>query len=179
MMEKTLEADTELLGVLPEESDLAAESFDDIITDLDRPLRVCFVCTGNTCRSPMTAAVTNHLCAGRVNAVSCGLYPHIGSPISPGAVTALKSAGIPSTDDNNYEHHTAREATLPLLSPCDRIYGMSDRHTMLLLTEFPELATKIYSLPKDIRDPWNGSQETYDLCLAKITDCVKEIFSVE
>ncbi|MHB1151176.1 MAG: arsenate reductase/protein-tyrosine-phosphatase family protein [Eubacteriales bacterium] len=179
MTEKILEADPELLDALPEESDLAAESFDDIITDLGRPLRVCFVCTGNTCRSPMAAAVTNHLCAGRVSAVSCGLYPAVGSPISPNAVCALKNAGIPCTDKNNYEHHTAQEATMTLLSPCDRIYGMSDRHTMLLLTEFPELATKVYSMPQEIGDPWSGSQETYDRCLAKITDCVKEIFSVE
>lgn len=178
-MKKTLEAENELLDALPEESDTAAESFDDIITGLDRPLRVCFVCTGNTCRSPMAAAVTNHLCAGRVSAVSCGLYPAVGSPISPNAVTALKNAGIPNSGENNYEHHTACEATDTLLSPCDRIYGMSDRHTMLLITEFPEFATKIYSLPQEISDPWSGSQETYDRCLAKITDCVKEIFSVE
>lgn len=178
-MEKTLEADTEFLNALPEESDLAAESFDDIITDLDRPLHVCFVCTGNTCRSPMAAAVTNYLCAGHVSAVSCGLYPAVGSPISPGAVTALKKAAIPCTDDNNYANHTAREATITLLSPCDRIYGISDRHTMLLLTEFPELASKIYSLPQEIKDPWSGNQETYDRCLSKITGCVKEIFSVE
>lgn len=179
MTEKTLKADTELLDALPEESDPAAESFDDMITGLDHPLRVCFVCTGNTCRSPMAAAVTNHLCAGRVSAVSCGLYPTVGSPISPNAVTALKNAGIPCTDENNYEHHTAREATSTLLSSCDRIYGMSDRHTMLLITEFPAHATRIYSLPQEISDPWSGSQETYDRCLAKITGCIKEIFSVE
>lgn len=178
-MEKTLEAGTGLLDALPKESDAPAESFDDIIYGLDCPLRVCFVCTGNTCRSPMAAAVTNHLCAGHVNAVSCGLYPDVGSPISPGAVTALKNAGIPCTENNNYENHTAREATNTLLSSCDRIYGMSDRHTMLLLMEFPVLATRIYSLPQEISDPWNGSQETYDRCLAKITGCIKEIFSVE
>ncbi|MDD4774829.1 MAG: hypothetical protein PHZ09_14705, partial [Eubacteriales bacterium] len=79
---------------------LETETFDDIIAGVDRPLRVCFVCTGNTCRSPMAAAVTNHLCAEHVEAISCGLYPDAGMPISTNAVTALQNAAITSTESN-------------------------------------------------------------------------------
>lgn len=149
------------------------------ITDTGSPLRVCYVCTGNTCRSPMAAAVTNHFCAGHINAVSCGLYPNIGSPISVNAVAALKNAGITCTDDNNYAYHTAREATNTLLKSCDRIYGMTGRHTMMLITEFPELASKIYSMPREISDPWGGDIETYERCLDVIIGCVKELFCIE
>lgn len=156
-----------------------AEKHGKIITDTDRPLHVCYVCTGNICRSPMAAAVTNHLCAGHVNAVSCGLYPNCGSPISANAVTALKNAGIPCTDDNNYAYHTAREATITLLKSCDRIYGMTGRHTMMLMTEFPELASKIYSMPREITDPWGGDLDTYERCLDDIIGCVKELFTIE
>lgn len=159
-----------------EELGAGAERFDKIITDTGRPLHICYVCTGNTCRSPMAAAVTNHFCAGHVNAVSCGLYPNTGSPISANAVTALKNAGVFCTDDNNYAYHTSREATITLLEPCDRIYGMTGRHTMILMTEFPELASKIYSMPREITDPWGGGLDTYERCLDDIIGCVKELF---
>jgi protein-tyrosine-phosphatase len=147
-------------------------------TDTNRPLRVCFVCTGNTCRSPMAAAVTNYLCGGRVNAISCGLYPNSGMPISKNAVEALKNAGIPCTDDNNYAYHTSREATMTLLEPCDRIYGMTGRHAMILITEFPALASKIFTMPNQIADPWGGDADVYKRCLEDITAGVKELFSV-
>lgn len=172
METKTKQANGMLLDANP-------ESFDDILADLDKPLQVCFVCTGNTCRSPMAAAVANNLYGDRVKAVSCGLYPSVGSPISPNAAAALQKAGIPSVKGNDYLQHTAQAASLELLSPCDRIYGMSDRHTMLLITEFPELASKIFSMPCEVGDPWGGDREKYDRCLALITDCVKELFSIE
>ena len=52
----------------------------------NRGLKVCFVCTGNTCRSPMAAAVLNQY--GKkydISAVSAGLFPHVGDPISENA----------------------------------------------------------------------------------------------
>ena len=69
--------------------------------------RVCFVCTGNTCRSPMAEAVTNALArqwienlpaavrdaaAPTLEAFSAGLYAAEGEPIAQNAVTALPSA---------------------------------------------------------------------------------------
>ena len=40
---------------------------------VDAPKTVCFVCTGNTCRSPMAAAVLNQLGKGKYRAFSAGL----------------------------------------------------------------------------------------------------------
>ena len=67
-------------------------------------LRVCFVCTGNTCRSPMAQAVTNHLAKklGRdLTAFSRGLYALDGDPIASCAIAALEGAGIEPTADHD------------------------------------------------------------------------------
>lgn len=165
--------------IVPGTEKPAEDLFMELLPPDDRRIRVCYVCTGNTCRSPMAEAVTKHLCSGHAEALSCGLYPDTGAPISPFAAEALRKAGIPSTTANNYENHTAREASEELLASCDRIYGMTGRHAMLLMTEFPSVASKIYTMPREIEDPWNGSQEDYDRCLGLVTDCVKELFSVE
>ena len=60
-----------------------------------------FVCTGNTCRSPMAAAMFNFLFPERnAFAVSAGLCAD-GSPISENAKEALRRRGVPCTVENN------------------------------------------------------------------------------
>lgn len=63
---------------------------------------ICFVCTGNICRSPMAALIfQEHLRrAGlddKVEVSSCGMGGwHVGSPADPRAVATLQRAGYPT-----------------------------------------------------------------------------------
>ncbi|MBR6515148.1 MAG: hypothetical protein IKT46_10015 [Clostridia bacterium] len=142
--------------------------------------KVCFVCTGNTCRSPMAAAVYNHLNRGSDRyAVSMGLYAHEGMPISQNAVKALESQGIISDRDNPYAEHTARATTLKALSDCDCIIGITDSHTLELIARYPGLVSKIYSMPCPISDPWGGDLEIYKSCLDDISAGIKEFFNID
>ena len=71
---------------------------------------VCFVCTGNTCRSPMAEAVTNHLAKKHgkaIRATSAGLYAVSGDAIASNAVRALENANIIPSDTRDYRLHTA------------------------------------------------------------------------
>lgn len=139
------------------------------------PRVVLFVCTGNTCRSPMAAAVFNHLYSDRGVAVSAGLAAD-GSPISANAVHALRQKGIPSTEKNDYESHTSRTVTAEMMKAADRIIGISARHAMALMSAFPEYAEKIEAMPSDIADPFGGSAEVYTRCLADIEAAEKRLF---
>ena len=142
------------------------------------PGLVCFVCTGNTCRSPMAAAVFNHLAIERnlpMRAVSAGLYVNR-LEISDGAILALEAAGIPSTPGNNYRAHIAASMNAALAMRCERIVGITSSHALELMARFPQYAGKITAMPHDVSDPWGGSVARYEACLAEITAGIKKEF---
>ena len=152
---------------------------------------VCFVCTGNTCRSPMAEAVLNHVArapqicsmcdleklinAKNIRATSAGLAA-FGEPISAHAVTALDEAGIPALPDNDYKSHVSRTIDLETVREADLVVGISSSHAMRLMMEFPQHANKITCMPKDIPDPYGGSLEDYKECLESIRAGVEEIY---
>ena len=153
---------------------------------------VCFVCTGNTCRSPMAEAVFNHMArisnicsmsdadklinAKDVRAVSAGLAA-FGEPISENAVLALREAGIPSTPGNDYEGHISREIDLEIMRKAELVVGISSSHAMRLMSLYPQYASKITCMPEDIADPYGGSPQVYRECLCQIKSGVEKIYS--
>ncbi len=150
------------------------------ITDGDgtAPTRVLFICTGNTCRSPMAAAVLNSLGKGKYKASSAGISAFHGDSISEDAVWALENAGILSADGNDYKNHVSRPVTEELLKECDRAVAISSRHLMALLYAFPAYADKLTVMKKDISDPNMLGKDEYSKCHSEITECIKEMFSL-
>ena len=143
--------------------------------------RILFVCTGNTCRSPMAKALLTDLsrpreiCSvgknqsiGLFEVRSAGLYASEGAPITPAAVDALREAGVVATPQNNYPAHTAKNVSAEMVEWADEVVGLTASHAMQLLMRFPQAATKIRTLPLDISDPYGGDAEVYRLCLAQL-----------
>lgn len=149
-----------------------------VSADGARPITVCFVCTGNTCRSPMAAAVLNHLGGGAYKALSAGVSAVTGDVISKNSVLALKNAGIPSTPENDYEHHRAVQVSEELLERCDRVVAISKSHMMALIYAYPHMAERITVMPKDVPDPFMYGEAVYAACLESITEGIKETFAV-
>ena len=146
--------------------------------DIKKPITVCFVCSGNTCRSPMAAAVLNHLGKDAYKAASAGLCAAMGDTISKNAIKALETAGIESTPENNYKNHKAMQTSEELLERFDKIVAISGSHAFNLLCSYPALAGKITSMPHDIPDPFMYGQDIYDKCLDAIICGIKEIFAL-
>ena len=158
-------------------------------------MRVCFVCTGNTCRSPMAAAVANALAAKQrenfpeavrdclspsVEAISAGLAACEGEPIAKNAVAALEEANVAPVPEHDYRAHTAHMLTPEVAEACDLMVGLSGSHVMGLLMQYPQFAGKITGMPKEISDPWGQDLSVYKACLAEITEGVKALlFSSE
>lgn len=123
-----------------------------------------FVCTGNTCRSPMAAA----LCRSRgIDAQSAGLSAASGSPATPQAIRAAHRHGADLTD------HLSRPVTRALLQTADRVFVMTAAHAIALQTRFPEAAPRVTVLKPAIPDPYGGDDAVYEDCILHIAQALK------
>lgn len=132
-----------------------------------------FVCTGNTCRSPMAEALFRKLCAEKLQcsveelcelgyvAVSAGLAAGTGYPASAESVSALDTEGI------DLRSHSSQQLTDQLLGQADRIFTMTEGHRESILSKRPDLAARVRLLSQDgisISDPYGGDQTEYEHC---------------
>ncbi len=152
----------------------------------DEPRLICFVCTGNTCRSPMAEAFLNHrarvpeLCSALgersdLRAISRGLYA-MGAPIAENAVAVLEEAGIPSLPDNPYREHISKTIDDETAEAADLIVGMTDSHVFSLLSLYPQFASKITRMPLSVSDPFGGDMDAYRACLTDISRGIDILF---
>ncbi len=164
------------------------------IGDAPEQKKVCFVCTGNTCRSPMAAAVANALvreplrllpesmraCAVPAwDAFSAGLSARDGDPIAENAVLALEEAGVPATNGKDYHNHRAHRLSEEEAERYDLLVGLTKEHAMALVFAYPHLVSRIRAFPKDIPDPFGGDAEAYRACLCEIEQGVKQLLLLE
>jgi protein-tyrosine phosphatase len=139
---------------------------------------ILFVCTGNTCRSPMAEALCRRLLADRLRCaddelphrgytvMSAGLSAAVGAPAAGEAVGLLDQMGI------DLESHESQPATRDLLERADRIITMTRSHREAILSQYPELESRTQVMSadgRDVPDPIGGGPREYRDCLAQIS----------
>ena len=123
--------------------------------------KVTFVCTGNTCRSPMAAAIAAKRATeeGRaVQFISAGLAAADGQPASLNAAVVCDEIGI------DLSTHRSRQLTAELLNDSDMIVCMSRSHMAAL----GGYADKVCLLGDGIADPFGGNVAVYRACRDQI-----------
>ena len=140
-------------------------------------LMVLFVCTGNTCRSPMAEALFRIMAAERLGCepeeierhgvvvASAGLAAWGGGPASTGAVEAMREMG------GNLGGHESQPLTESLVAQADVILTMTASHRAAILAQFPEAGGRLAMLSpdrRDVIDPVGGSIDTYRSCARQI-----------
>ena len=131
--------------------------------------KVLFVCTGNTCRSPMAEALFNFLSRDTdLSSASCGIYGDGISPISENAKRALDEKGIEFS-------HVSTPISRELIDSADIILGMTENHARTIISMFPHAKDKVYAMPIDISDPYGGNLQVYRNCCEQIEDCIRQL----
>ena len=128
--------------------------------------RVLFVCTGNTCRSPMAEVFYNTMTKSSA-ASSAGTQAAEGAPLSNDASAVFVKRGLgPVT-------HRARRVEASMLEQADSVYVMESMHADYLKRLFPGVAAKISVL--DIKDPIGEDALEYEACADLIEQALKII----
>ncbi len=138
-------------------------------------MNILFVCTGNTCRSAMAAALFNKIAIEKnldVRIESAGLFANDGQPASNEAIIVMKKYDI------DLLGHHSQSINTELIEKSDLILTMTAAHKMVLE---PSKQGKTFTLceyagiDKDIDDPYGGDVSEYEECAKELYDALLKV----
>lgn len=139
-------------------------------------IQILFVCTGNTCRSPLCEYLCKKYISKKLNSnldeladkgykvISAGVNAFDGFPASPEVVDLCSEMGIDAST------HKSRCLTAEMVEKSDIIFTMTKNHRQMILSMYPQAAGKCFLLAgeKDIADPIGGGKQIYRACAKEI-----------
>jgi tRNA threonylcarbamoyl adenosine modification protein (Sua5/YciO/YrdC/YwlC family) len=135
-----------------------------------------FVCSGNTCRSPMAAAIARQVIAERLgvpagglvalgfDVASAGVHAMEGMPASANAIEAAREIGL------DLSEHRARRLDADLVARASRIWAMGPSHTLAAAEIFDEILPdcdpdahppELLGKDEPVEDPFGGDLDAY------------------
>lgn len=138
--------------------------------------KILFVCTGNTCRSAMAAAIMNDIAKKNdldILIESAGIFAYIGQKASDEAIQAMQEMNIDLCS------HRSKPLTDELIDKADIILTMTNAHKQLIAQMAPD---KVFTLgeyadgtQRDVIDPFGGDIEEYRQTATEIYDALTDI----
>jgi protein-tyrosine phosphatase len=147
----------------------------DIRTALAR--KIVFVCTGNTCRSPMAEGLFKRRLAERIGCAvdelpargfvvsSAGIAALVGDPATAESADVLRDLGV------DLSGHRSRPASADLIARADDVIAMTRSHLFTLASKYPVVGGSLRLLcgsDGDLDDPIGGGPDVYRSCAATI-----------
>lgn len=141
-------------------------------------MNLLFVCTGNTCRSPMAEGIARAV--GReqhveVVTLSTGLFCVPGAKVSEESVVAVQELV-----GEDISEHSSRPLKIDFVKAADYVLAMTEGHKKILLRQFPFDSKKIMTLAEfggedgDVVDPFGQSQEVYSKTAKQIVEYLRK-----
>ncbi|WP_268892066.1 low molecular weight protein arginine phosphatase [Heliobacterium mobile] len=138
-----------------------------------------FVCTGNTCRSPMAQVLAQKGIAQRgwkdqVKVASAGTMAWPGAPASAHAQKVMADRNL------DLSQHASQPLDEDLLREADLILTMTGSHRDMVLQAVPGNEGKVYAIREyigkegDIADPFGQSERAYARCAAEIEEVIEK-----
>jgi protein-tyrosine-phosphatase len=145
--------------------------------------RVLFVCTGNTCRSPLAEVLFRELTRGRgdYEVRSAGVGAFSGQPASRSSQQLASERGL------DLSGHRSKAVTVDLVDAATHIFAMSRGHLADLLENYPDAEDKVFLVSefaaddelrgRDLTDPFGGDLDDYRATLARLERLLPSVFN--
>ena len=144
-------------------------------------MHILFICTGNTCRSPMAEGYFRYLISknknAKMTASSAGTFAGDGELPSPNSVRTMKDIGI---DISKYR---SSALTHEMLDKADIIIAMTMSHKHFVGQMSAEAVKKTKLLGEyssggeDVSDPFGGGADVYSFCFNTMKGSLENLFN--
>lgn len=144
------------------------------------PFRVLFVCSGNTCRSPLAEAITRDMLSARGNGTfevsSAGTFADGGGAASSGSLEVARENGL------DLESFQSRPLSPEILDTADVVVVMEPAHRSAVLGIQPLADTKTYLLGElsglqgreaSVPDPFGGPLDSYRRTFQRLSTLIQ------
>jgi len=141
-------------------------------------MKVLFVCTGNTCRSPMAEGFLNKIAKENnddsISAFSRGLAAY-GERVSKNSLEASKKIDV------QIDSHMSRQLTVDDFINADVVLTMTKDQCNFLKSEAGKYKDKIYCISEyadseEISDPYGQNLEVYEKCAQSLFNACRKIY---
>lgn len=144
--------------------------------------RILFVCTGNTCRSPMAEYMLKNklekMGINNVEVQSAGLSAFFPQPPTKNAILVMKEVGI------DISKHISKLISEELVKNSSIILTMEKYHKESIVSIYAGAMDKVFTLKEfvngekteqDIADPFGKSIEEYRKCRDEINELLNKL----